>query len=153
MDGTKRGLLRLIAMRMYPTDSFGLVRREAAHLVGICDREIASAIRDDHLLRLYPECMCLPATTSPDARCATTTPADRDRDRDVHPHRRPDSAYRSRLRCGDARGAAAEAEYPAGSCGHRAVVGRRNPVGIGTCAAPIDDDEITTVDGIAVTSL
>jgi len=39
---------------MYPTDSFGLVRREAAHLVGICDREIASAIRDDHLLRLYP---------------------------------------------------------------------------------------------------
>ena len=68
-------------------------------------------------------------------------------------HRRPDSAYRSRLRCGDARSAAAEAEHPAGSCGHRAVVGRRNPVGIGTCAAPIDDDEITTVDGIAVTSL
>ena len=48
------GSLRLIRVNMYPTDSSWLVRREGAHLVGICDREIANAIRDDRLLRVYP---------------------------------------------------------------------------------------------------
>ncbi|MFZ2242719.1 MAG: hypothetical protein WAV90_24745 [Gordonia amarae] len=147
------GLLRLIRVTMYPTDSFGLVRREAAHLVGICDREIASAIRDDHLLRLYPGVYVRPSDDFAGREGAQRL------------HRLTAIAIATSTRTG---GPILPISHDSAAAMHavpllkpsirqvHVVTGQTSGGGIRRHrhlhAAPIDDDEITTVDGIAVTS-